>query len=175
MYYKLNAKTLTYEKTNLIRFKIKYIGGIVLILSLLSLKPYTSEKHYTTEELVVLERDVDKFTPEKFKAYLKELNIRHADIVYAQAVLETDSFTSDVFIENSNLFGLKMPERRPTTANGVNRGHAYYKYGWRSSVQDYALYQAAYLRNANREEYLAFLDAKYSEIGNEYSKRLKLK
>jgi len=36
--------------------------------------------------------------------------------IIAQAKLETDNFTSPVFLKNKNYFGMKMPERRPTIA-----------------------------------------------------------
>lgn len=86
-------------------------------------------------------------------SYILDLRIENAYLVYAQARLESANFTSVIFKENNNLFGMKFPERRPTTAIGVNRGHAVYK-DWRHSVIDYALMQAAYYRGLNRKEYL---------------------
>src|SRR5690554_3322128 len=51
-----------------------------------------------------------------------KLRLEHPDIVFAQAILETGNFKSEIFKENKNLFGLKMPWNRPTLAIGVKRG-----------------------------------------------------
>lgn len=69
--------------------------------------------------------------------------VEHPEIVYAQAILETGSFSSNIFKENNNLFGMKTPRVRPTTAIGTHRGHAKYK-SWQDSVRDYALWQEYY-------------------------------
>lgn len=53
-----------------------------------------------------------------------KLRLEHPDIVFAQAKLESGNFNSQIFRENNNLFGMKMPWNRPTVAIGVKRGHA---------------------------------------------------
>lgn len=63
-------------------------------------------------------------------------------MIFAQAAHETGNFTSDIFKENNNLFGMKMPRVRKTTAIGENRGHAVYK-SVEDSVKDYWLYNRA--------------------------------
>jgi len=45
-------------------------------------------------------------------------------LITAQAGFETGNFTSVIFKENNNLFGMKLPKVRKTTAIGENRGHA---------------------------------------------------
>lgn len=62
-------------------------------------------------------------------------------LIYAQAVHETGRFTSDIFRESNNLFGMKLPSRRKTTATGENRGHATFK-NWWASIWDYFLRQS---------------------------------
>jgi hypothetical protein len=57
------------------------------------------------------------------------------------------------FKENNNLFGMKMPEYRKTTAIGINRGHAVYS-SWRESVIDYALWQGKRARYSTKNQYL---------------------
>ena len=103
-------------------------------------------------------------------SYILDLRIEYAYIVYAQARLESGNFTSDIFIENNNLFGMKVAERRPTTAIGVNRKHAVYK-SWRESVLDYALMQAAYYRGLSEKEYLDKICSVYAE-DSMYRKRI---
>jgi hypothetical protein len=103
-------------------------------------------------------------------SYILDLRIENAYIVYAQARLESGNFTSDIFMENNNLFGMKVAERRPTTAIGVNRGHAVYK-SWRESVIDYALMQAAYYRGLDEKTYLDKICSVYA-TDTTYRKRL---
>jgi len=126
-------------------------------------------QHLSPEEKLIILNDYDKFTTQKFKVYMEELNIPHPDIVYAQAVLETGTFTSHIFKTNNNLFGMKVATIRPTTNIGEEDGHAAFKH-WRHSVVDYALYASCYLTKMNREEYLNYLSSRYAEDPNYISK-----
>lgn len=65
-----------------------------------------------------------------------------AAMIFAQAAHETGNFTSDIFKENNNLFGMKLARVRKTTAIGENRGHAVYK-SIEDSIADYWLYNRA--------------------------------
>ncbi|MEA2065630.1 MAG: glucosaminidase domain-containing protein [Thermotogota bacterium] len=62
-----------------------------------------------------------------------------AQIITSQAALETGNFTSTVFKENNNLFGMRYPTERPTTATGEKRGYAFYE-SIGDCVQDFVLY-----------------------------------
>lgn len=55
----------------------------------------------------------------------------HPDWICAIAMHETGSFTSEVFVENNNLFGMRHPEKRGTTSLGEFQGYAKY-----SALQD---------------------------------------
>ena len=102
-----------------------------------------------------------KMVPNQFNLFSKEnmmrlmysLKIAHPDIVMAQAIIESGNFKSNIFKENNNLFGMKMPEYRKTTAIGINRGHAVYR-NWRESVIDYALWQGKRARYSTVNQYL---------------------
>lgn len=64
-------------------------------------------------------------TTEQVERELRKQNVPHADIVLAQARLETGNFTSRRCREDKNLFGIK-------------RGKRYAKYRrWQDSVADY--------------------------------------
>jgi hypothetical protein len=52
---------------------------------------------------------------------------------------ETGNFTSPIFRENKNLFGMKLPRVRPTKATGENRGHATFN-SLQDSVADQILF-----------------------------------
>ena len=90
----------------------------------------------------------------------------------AQSILETGHWTSAVFKQNNNLFGMKQAGARINTAQGTSLNHAYYD-NWRESVYDYAFYQCRYLPNLSDEDsYFAALDASYAEGAN-YSQGLR--
>jgi len=80
------------------------------------------------------------FSPDNLKLELTKQGVKHPDIALAQAKIESDHFRSPIFKENNNLFGMKLPSSRRTTAIGANRGHAKYK-DWVDSVKDYKLWQ----------------------------------
>jgi hypothetical protein len=90
--------------------------------------------------------------------------IRYQDIVLLQAQLETGTYTSDIFLNGHNCFGMKYPEYRPTVATGIYKGHAQYTY-WFDSVIDYGIWQEWYMSLGYRIEgnnddafYLVFLN-----------------
>jgi len=117
----------------------------------------------SVKEVTVVTEQADTFTQEKLVSYLADLNIRFPQIVYAQAVLETGEFQSEIFKSNNNLFGMKEAMIRPTTNCGTDRGHALYT-TWQASVLDYALYQAAFLSHIHTEdEYYRYLSQFYAE------------
>jgi flagellum-specific peptidoglycan hydrolase FlgJ len=93
------------------------------------------------------------FSKENLARLIYNLKIAHPDIVMAQAIIESGNFKSNIFKENNNLFGMKMPEYRKTTAIGTNRGHAVYR-NWRESVIDYALWQGKRARHSTTNQYL---------------------
>lgn len=69
-------------------------------------------------------------------------------LLTAQAAHETANFSSSIFKSNNNLFGMKRPAIRPTTATGENKGHATYD-SIEDSIQDISLYlkSRSYLTN----------------------------
>jgi mannosyl-glycoprotein endo-beta-N-acetylglucosaminidase len=137
------------------------------------------EEDFSMEELVP-----DEFSQANLQQYIAIKGLKHPEIVYAQAVLETGNFSSTIFKENNNLFGMKYvhdcrcSRTRPTTADGSKYGHAYYsdknKVGWKKSVDDYLLWQQMFKITPieTQAQYLAVLDWKYCQSGV-YSKVLK--
>ena len=170
MIYKFNKKEsifknvfLKYVSTTLLSFLL-----LITITSLLSFH-YGKEKGISllsNEEKVVIIEKIDPFKIIELKQYLVDLNVKFPDVVYAQAMLETNGFKSKIFKENNNLFGMKLATKRSSTNKGEQHGHAYYD-TWRESVLDFALWQCRYLYNINtREEYLRYLKANYAEDPN---------
>lgn len=105
----------------------------------------------------------DPFEESKMKDYLLELKIKFPNIAIAQSKIETGNYQSSIFKESHNLFGMKEPNVRPTTAIGTMRNHAIYK-DWRSSCIDYALWQARFCSKISTEdEYITYLGSVYAE------------
>jgi flagellum-specific peptidoglycan hydrolase FlgJ len=71
--------------------------------------------------------------------------------VYAQAYHETGGFTSRIFRENNNLFGMRLPSIRETKATGEQYEHATFK-NWWDSIWDYFLRQKEF--NISVNEYV---------------------
>jgi uncharacterized FlgJ-related protein len=151
---------------------IGFVGvSIGLMLMAFTIREKKPIKIVETKE-VILQPVEERFSDLKLLKYLKELNIKFYDIVYAQAVLETGHFKSDSFKNGNNLFGMKVAKQRPTTAIAEYLGHAKYT-SWKESVMDYALYQSKYLSKIDsKEEYFSYLEKNYAEDPG-YIKKIK--
>jgi hypothetical protein len=132
-----------------------YIGRFQQINSL---------SQFEREVLVLTHEEItDPFSEDKFTEMLKQLNVKFPYIATAQSMLETGDWSSDIFKENNNLFGMKEAKTRVTTSTGTMSGHAYYNH-WRESVYDYAFYQSRYLSKLRtEEEYFNYLANNYAE------------
>lgn len=99
--------------------------------------------------------------------YLKLLHsgVKYPDVVFAQAVIESAHFTSEVFKSENNLFGMKHPARRQTLSDGkAESGYASYN-NWTTSVEDYKLWQYSMLKqkeSITKTEYLDLLGRIYA-------------
>jgi hypothetical protein len=95
------------------------------------------------------------------------------EIVYKQAQIESGNFTSQLFRDGNNLFGMKLAHRRQTTAIGQIYHHAKYSH-WYDSIKDYKYLQDFYLQRGHKlNNYYLFLeDIGYAQDKN-YIKKLK--
>ena len=101
--------------------------------------------------------------------------ISYPEIVWAQAVLESGHFSSKVFKNNQNIFGMKHPKKRKTLSLGSMDSYAVYL-SWRDCVKDYKIYQDEIIfrnKKLSRSSYFNYLDKKYCEAGSSYSKKVK--
>lgn len=153
----------------------QYVYGFLIIGLIFSSLGFTGAIKFNNfvEKIPVIVRMNNTFSPEEVKEEIIRLNISHPDIVYAQCVIESGNFTSNIFKNNNNCLGIKLAKSRPTTAVGEDFGHAKYK-SWQDCIRDYALWQASYARNLSKEEYLQFLGQIYAEDGS-YITKLKQK
>jgi hypothetical protein len=169
--YRFNNQTLQYDRLH----AYPYVVGAICLMVLMSISRSRNRPDSRESDLVVLESEIDAFSEDKLMDEIKRSGIKFADIVFAQAVLETGYFKSEIFQESNNLFGMKLARQRNTTASGESRGHAYYD-DWRLSVMDYSLYQTTYLRKIKTErQYLQYLSENYAEDPNYVNKLIKIK
>jgi len=169
----------TYNKTTLQFQKIKrkqYIWPLLGLALVFSSLGFTSaiKLNYVLEKIPVIVRlNQEPFSKEWLKNEIQSLNLDHPDIVLAQAEIETGNYTSQIFKQNKNLFGMKVAKSRPTTAVKEQLNHAYYN-SYKESLLDYALWQANYAKNLTKQEYLQLLQQIYAEDAN-YVFKLKQK
>jgi uncharacterized FlgJ-related protein len=136
---------------------------LTLFLSLIVL----SKTNQTNYEIIT---QVISFSELNVYKQLVKIGIAYPDVVLAQAKIETGNFTSRIFTENNNMFGMKLPERRETTAVGENRNHAKYT-DWIQSIKDYKLWQDQMIHRApTKRAYLAYLKRNYAEDKNYINK-----
>jgi len=110
-----------------------------------------------------------------------EINVLHPDIVYAQALIETGSFTSRIFREHNNLFGMHYATKRPKLQASYfyadyhrKKWHrvAHYNH-WYDAVLDYKLYQEYYdSLGYDMSNYYSFMRKVGYSASKQYTKSL---
>lgn len=170
--YRFDKHTLEFVK---LHWPIHALKGTVVFLLLFFLFIFimpTVKKAEMEREAMVIVAQRNEFSEEKLIEMIKHLNFPFPYIVLAQAIHETNHYSSPVYIENHNLFGMKQAIVRITTSRSTNRDHAVYD-SWMDSVYDRAFYSATYLSNVKTEEdYYSFLSQSYA-IDKEYVSKLK--
>lgn len=165
----------TFDKDKLLHRNVtlKVIGvGVIVTLVLtaiilgLVLTRINDVKYISAETKSIIIKESDRanaFSKQHLKAYILELNIKFPYIVYAQARLESGNFNSDVFKANNNMFGMRIATTRPSTNHGEQLTYALYT-SWKESVEDYAMFSAAYLNKIKTEdEYFQYLADNYAQ------------
>jgi hypothetical protein len=165
MYYKFDAERLAFKKVTtkeFLLFTLFFVIATFLVSVIMATQMYRTII-VTEETKVIVMKQYNEFSKEKLKGYILQLNIKYPQIVLAQAELESGHFKSSIFKENNNFFGMKPAKLRPTTNKGENKGHAVFD-TWRDCVNDYALFQAAYLNEIkSQDEYFQYLEQNYAE------------
>jgi uncharacterized FlgJ-related protein len=131
------------------------------------------------EVIVISEYErLNAFTEERFLKFVSKTKVKYPDVVFCQAVIESNNFTSAIFVENNNMFGMKEAKTRPTLSTGTNRNHATFD-TWQDCVLDYVIWQSRYASHIKtKEDYIVFLDKIYAEdssYGDKIRKMLKIR
>lgn len=116
-------------------------------------------------------------TKEEVWSSIKKLGIKHPEVVFAQAVIESGAFNSYLAKTCNNLFGMRIAKKRPTLAQkGCNYKHGFAKYqSWHHSIEDYKMYQTYVLRDKptmTDEQYLKYIARTYAK-NTEYVELIK--
>ncbi len=169
--YTFNPDTLTYRKLPLGSTIIKGAAFVAAAFVFLSINVVDATEY---ERILHVRGMGNQFSEERLRSKLKELNVRFADVAVAQAKLETNTFRSNIFVENNNLFGMKEAKTRINLARGSQYGHAYYD-SWEDSVLDYAMWCATYAKHCRtNEQFLSLLNGYYAEDPNYVAKLRKI-
>lgn len=162
--FQFNSTTLKYDEIpknsrGLVTTAIVLIVVCILLgMVLISQKPQL--------DFIILKKQEIPFSEALLRQEIKHLNLRFEDILVAQTRLETGEFTSNIYLHNNNLFGMKRAYQRPKYQDGEANGHACYT-DWKQSLIDMALFQASFCKDIKTEqEYLQFLDIVYAEDSN---------
>jgi uncharacterized FlgJ-related protein len=168
MLYRYNKKELKFEKA----IDINSLKWVVLGFALMSFISINTMEIKDYERILEININGEReFSEEKLVRKLKELNVKYPHIVLAQAKLESNNYSSRIFIENNNLFGMKEAQVRINTAKGTQHKHAYYN-TWQESVLDYAFWMATYGSKCKTEQQYYNLLNGYAEDTN-YQAKLK--
>ena len=166
------SNELRYKKLNKIKVLIPSLALLVIFLLLIPINEslignVSNHDNFESDISVININDtLNDFSEDKLIDMLVSLNIKFPHIVLAQAKLESGNYSSKIFKENHNLFGMKEARVRIHTSKGTQFNHAYYSH-WRESVYDYAFYQCRYLSTLHTEdEYYTYLSKSYAEATN---------
>ena len=183
-FYCYDSKNLSLKKESVLNnIKRNYVFYIIfsLLVSLLSIFlfkllfiPSISLKEVPSlkskYEKVCIAEVQNNFTEEKFINKIKQLNLNYPHIVYAQAMLESGNFTSKIFRENNNMFGMKQARVRINLAKSTQYNHAYFE-TWEDCLLDFAFHRATYFSKLKTEQdYYNYLGKYYAEDPSYISK-----
>lgn len=90
---------------------------------------------------------------------------KYPGIVYAQGVIESGGFSSQLFKLNNNIFGMRLPMYRKTYAIDQAFGFAVFKH-WNESIADLRLHYARYIDDLDYSRLPSYLNNVYAHSPN---------
>ncbi len=162
--YIFDPNTLKYKHFFIIGKGAKISFFLFLLFLFLGVSQSPIQTKYITDtEKVLLIEEHNLFTEELLIEEISKLNFKFPHIVLAQAILESGRYSSKIFKENHNLFGMKEARVRLNLAKGTQYGHAYYD-NWKESISDYALWYSTFAYKCKNEKQLyTLLNKQYAE------------
>ena len=114
-----------------------------------------------------------EFSPQLLLEYMELRGIKHPEVVYKQAVLETGWFKHIRCTEYNNYFGMKKAKVREHCQLGVWKKHATYEH-WTLSVDDYKYWQEYWEGEGySQRNYYSFLSEVGYATAKNYTRTLK--
>lgn len=168
------------DKTKFMLIGLAIVTLLALILSIGQLSGRIEELEEENDKLyteVMAERlkcltneeycEVNFIKSDDIDAYIYEamgyFDVKFPDLVYAQSILETGYYSSDMCLQKNNLFGLY---------DSTNRTYRTYKYWW-ESVREYKRLVQDKFKGETLEDYLIFLDTLPYATDTAYITKLK--
>lgn len=137
-------------------FKIILITLVLMIVGGIKANNFTNTNY---------KKQYEELSSESLYDILLFYDIKFPEVVFAQAILESSQFNSELFLRTNNLFGMKYPNVRKTTSIGKSKdGYAKYQH-WIYSVTDYHLWQKNNIGKniETQSEYFDLLSRNYAE------------
>ena len=156
--YQYDKSELRFKEVSVKYYVIRFLA-ILFVFSGLSFGVATKVIYETIPMVYVAEKE--QFNIENFKKEVFNSKIRFPNVVWKQALIESNRFKSPVFLEANNCFGMKISVSRPNMQIGEYLGFAEYR-NVHECLADYAIWQMAYCKEIKtEEEYIDFLDKIY--------------
>lgn len=175
------------KKLKLVTWKFRWMSVFTILLLLASSIFHTKLKNvvednkilkeqlYKDETELALEHSIGYWfinKPEEINdsilyVFLKDNNAWYPEILLKQAKLESGNYTSNVYNNSNNLYGMKKVGKRQTTQlHNTYNGYGCYT-NWCESVLDRMLWDVFYFKNEKptKEEYLKAMSI-YAEAEN---------
>lgn len=175
MVYYYSKKELTMKKIS----AFQYAGIFLLLLfigSSLGFSGAISTNLILEKVPIIIRPNQEKFNSKQFKQLIYSSKCKFPEIIWKQAILESNNFKSPIFIKGNNVFGMKVAKSRTNTQISNINDFATYS-SPEQSLADLFIWQSLYAQDIlNEEEYYLFLDKIYCKDINQsktYSQMLK--
>jgi uncharacterized FlgJ-related protein len=171
MFYKYDEKQLRFVK-NKLGIRIALGTTILLMVGSFFIGRYTSgtlTKYERDYIHINWAKERNTINREKLAKELKECGIKFPHIIMAQAIIESARFTSELYKNNNNLFGMMIPGSRNTTNIAANGKYAKYD-TWQRCVLDMGYLQQYNLKgvrlNTDEDYFIYLKNSNYAEATN---------
>jgi uncharacterized FlgJ-related protein len=149
-------------KSNKKHFNYKQLLSLILFYLILTTSFYVGKSK--SKPIVVYCDSCNYYSKtilnwENIDYWLDYFKVQQKEIVKAQIMLESNNLSSKIALQNNNLFGMKFPSVRETSASHKENSHAAYP-NYIESIKDYSIYQYSYYRGGDYYKFL--LKAKYA-------------
>ena len=157
------------------KYKILHTITLIVVIPMISIFVYLinskNKKENTKKTVTTCIDECLELNKENLFLVLSK-TVKHSKVVYQQVILETGHLQSKNAKTLNNLFGMKFPKKRFTTAIGQDKyGYAIYN-TWEDCVIDYAYWQNFHNITDTEDYYNTLIKLGYAE-DEKYINKLK--